>query len=291
MFLLMFTLTACSQQSATALLSRKWDKNRQDFYYDVYETVDGEKKLIGGMRLYMQYYNYTDVETKGRGIIPSFKGHVTAYTVNMTLGGEPVTIESEAVILGDGSFKPKYSYKKITEGDNLVYEINAEYTSTWISKNYEYTLKRGGKDDVSGKMKLNGTYYDNEMLFALVRACPLDDMGDDLNLAINVASPLDDLKNMIAMKVINVEGTAVVYQKVSALEREEGLGEEDFISVSDAKHFKYVPAKNDGSSGMEMFFAKTEDFMFSNKPTYIPVLMRQNGLEYVLCKTSEAIAV
>jgi hypothetical protein len=169
--------------------------------------------------------------------------------------------------------KPVYSYKKVTENGGLVYEIVGNYRD----KDYEYRLtdKNGEK---SGKIKLSGTYFDNEMIFALVRACPLDDRGTNLNFSFNVPSVLDDGAGLTAMKVVNAAGNAVAYQKKSAKDGE--LSESDYIFAENALHFSYTSAIGKGG-GLEMYYLKTDDFKFAGQPTHIPVKIKQNGLEYI----------
>lgn len=277
-------LSACrTEASIESLLSAAWIDNigsnaEQNSFYDVYGTSDGERKLIGLMNMTVKYYKNEKVSGFSREE-NNFTGNRTGYTVDMRKDGKRVEIRSEAFFSNAKPFAPLYSYKEVKEDGGLVYEIKAEYSG----KNYEYTLTDVGGTR-SGKIKLSGVYFDNEMIFALIRSCPLDDGGSNLDFSFNVPSPLDDPQKLTAMKVSNLTGGAVEYQKYS-LNREEYDEETNVISVTNALHFKYASAEN-GNGGLETYYAKLGGYPLGGfvDETYIPVFIKQNGIEYVFCK-------
>ncbi|MDR2090938.1 MAG: hypothetical protein LBP62_04725 [Clostridiales bacterium] len=284
-------LASCAPESVESLLRREWDDYLNDsLTYDVYDASDASEDgkysaaPIGQMTLEMRYYSNSPLNTLGHGVIEGFTGNYTTFKMEADVkkdgGTVKVGIESEAVFSDGSGLKPLRSYKKVTENGVAVYEIAAVYGG----KNYEYTLKNA--DGVKkGEIKLSGTYFDNEMIFALVRSCPLESKGTGLNFPFKVPSVLDDASKLTAMRVVSAAGNKVTYQRKSAGKGEEPLTDGDYITREDALRFAYVSAVNP-TDGLEMYYLKTGDFKAGGEETYIPVRMKQNGLEYVFCNPS-----
>ncbi|MDR3263694.1 MAG: hypothetical protein LBT30_05220 [Clostridiales bacterium] len=287
LILSVFVLAACTQQKAISdSLKRGWDVNLQTLKYDIFETEQENgadiKRLIGEMSVTMQRFDKTDVKINDKEL-KGFSGYKTSYFITMSDGGKAVEIDSQAIFAGT-KMKPQYSYKSVTVDGTLLYEITAAYTA----KNYEYSLTQNGETPKSGKIKLKGTYFDNEMIFALLRTCPLEDRGSSFDFAFSVPSVLDDTSGFVDMKIVNAEGSSVKYKREDRTEKD-GYTDADFvIGVDDALHFKYVPAQDLDYNGMtEMFYAKTNDLLFDKKETYIPVYIKQNNIEYIFYQAEE----
>ncbi|MDR3292898.1 MAG: hypothetical protein LBT20_02200 [Clostridiales bacterium] len=289
--LLVVTLTACqSKKTLSQSLLRQWE-SEQVLSYDVFDGgTDG--KPIGKMTLTMQYLKGATVYV-GAKEVKNFKGNRFTYKVDMTFDGAAIVIESEVLTGGDGGFVPKYSYKKVTKNETLVFEINAEYGK----KTYDYTLSKDGNSPKNGSVKLSGTYFDNEMIFGLMRAASLDSIDSSVSYSFTVPSVLDDKTKLLDMML---EGKKETYDPskigdllyyfdksksdtdgfVDADEADGGNKIPITSAVGFAYYLKNTSKEYEESSVTVTHFVKTDRFSVGD--TYLPVYIKQGKLTFVL---------
>ncbi|MDR1939310.1 MAG: hypothetical protein LBQ40_00755 [Clostridiales bacterium] len=263
-----FVLAACSTQiNVPGSLTRQWDKTEQVLSYVIFGVKDGARDAeIGTMEMTVKKFE-GETAAVGKKRLDNFTGHRASYQINMRKDGVDVEIKSEVAFTSDGEFSPLYSYKSISDGEK-AYTLTTEYIKKRSSTDCQWSYVKDG-ETTSGAMTLKGVFYDNEMIFALARSCPLDQIGETMNFAFTVASPLDDPSSPTQMRLQATGKKEITYLADGQPEAE----------VS-AYGLSYVSA-NGGSNALEIYCVKTSDFKVDAKETYIPAVIRQNGIEYV----------
>ncbi len=159
---------ACSNVSQRDLLTTGYvcsENGYEYFAYDVYHKDGNAKQLVGTMTMKFEPKKAKDVvlpcaeEASGSKAFAAFTGTLLSVDVTFTNGD---SVLSRVIYGSNGT--PTYSYKKTVIGD-VTKEMQVSYEGKYLyAKRFE-----GGKEVASLRHKAAGC-YDNESLYALVRA-------------------------------------------------------------------------------------------------------------------------
>ena len=139
------------------------------FTYKMYHEENGQKTVVGSMSLRFKPIYNTDVtlpdptaESKER-TVKLLGTHLTmSYETTELFGNDKGTSE----VLYDSGFTPIYSYKRTEIGGTkkeMVVDYGAKYANTYLFVN-------DVQADASEQKIKGTTHFDNEMLYAVIRA-------------------------------------------------------------------------------------------------------------------------
>ena len=162
---------ACSRVSQTDMISDPYvADNSETFIYKMYY----KENVIGSMTLTFKKLKAASVtlpdptaENNERAFT-SFSGTQLsmAYTVDGLIDGVQTNDEGYSEVLYGNNYSPAYSYKHESIGDTVrdmcvVYETKYAYT---------YLYENGEEKNKAAVKVKNTTHFDNEMIYAVVRA-------------------------------------------------------------------------------------------------------------------------
>ena len=176
-------LTACSSVSQAQLLSTAYvcdvPGGYELFTYDVYHKTD----VVGEMTLKFEPLTGEAVSVPDRTAeggeknFTSFKG--TLLSMDLRMDGVFNSDSITSKVLYTNAFTPVYSYKK-TNIDGVVKEMQVSYSSKYARTK----LFVDGKEEKTSRHKIkNATVFDNEMLYAIVRATKVDESSYSLTFS------------------------------------------------------------------------------------------------------------
>ena len=274
--LCVFALAACSQNAvSSASLKRRWDTVEQVLRYDAYDqSSDGSEPSIGGMTVTMKRLQSESADLFGAEGTrrDNFNGHKTTYSINVMREGVSVNIEAGALF--DDAFKPVVSYKRVAAGAE-TYEIIGKY-----AKRYGYILRKNGVEE-TGEIKVSGAFYDNEMVFALIRACPIKESGDSFSFLFDVPSVLDNSSKTISMRFVKEAGLKTVSYQKRPYDASAAFTGDDLETSDSGYLYKYVPSNDTASEGLSICLVESDKLPLVGS-TFIPVRIAQSGVVYVL---------
>ena len=168
--------TACSNVSQRDKLMPGYscsDDGYELFTYAVYH----EEAVVGEMTMKFEPLSKRTVDLPSaggdKGPFTEITGTLLSTDLTMTNGD---SITSRA--LYDGNFTPIYSYKRTSVG-GVVKEMQVEYEEKYLyAKRYEHG------QEVSCYREKSSGYFDNEMLYALVRASAVGDSSYSLSYSV-----------------------------------------------------------------------------------------------------------
>ncbi|GEM_PF-2018572 len=215
--LLCFTplvLTACSNVSQAQLLSTGYVCTQPGGYelfsYDVYYKTD----VVGEMTLKFEPLTKASLTLpditadSGEKNFDSFSG--THLTMRLTMDGVFNSDSIESHVLYSNDFTPLYSYKKTSiGGTEKIMEV------TYSSKYAHTSLFVNGKEEATSRQKIkNATAFDNEMLYAIIRATKVDESSYSLSF-VSPNALTSELDKISVSKISSVNA------KIKALEPKE----------------------------------------------------------------------
>jgi len=213
-------LTACSSVSQAQLLSTAYVCNvpggYELFTYDVYYKTD----VVGEMTLKFQPLTGEAVSVPdrtaegGEKSFSSFKG--TLLSMDLQMDGVYNSDSITSKVLYTNAFTPVYSYKKTNIG-GVTKEMQVSYSSKYARTK----LFVNGAEEKSSRHKIkNATVFDNEMLYAIVRATKVDESSYSLSFSSPNAltATLDSL---------TVSRSSTANANIKALEPKDKTAEED----------------------------------------------------------------
>ena len=195
--------TACSNVSQRDKLMPGYscsDDGYELFTYAVYH----DEAVVGEMTMKFEPLQNEAVDLPSAG---GDKGHFTEVTgtllsTDLTLNNGD-TVKSRA--LYDGNFTPIYSYKRTSVG-GVVKEMQVEYEGKYL-----YAKRFENGQEVSCLREKASGYFDNEMLYALVRASAVSDSSYTLSYSVaNALTAATDTMSIVKM--------GEVKERIAALE-------------------------------------------------------------------------
>lgn len=167
--------TACSNVSQRDKLMPGYscsDNGYELFSYNVFH----QEAIVGDMTMKFEPLIKKSVSlpaAEGTKAFDSVTGTLLSTDLTMTNGD---TITSR--VLYDGNFTPIFSYKRTSVG-GAVKEMQVEYESKYL-----YAKRFENGTEVSVYREKAAGYYDNEMLYALVRASSVSDSSYSLTFSV-----------------------------------------------------------------------------------------------------------
>ena len=197
---------ACSNVSQRDKLMQGYSCSDDGYELFVY-SVFHDEAVVGKMTMKFEPLQKKNVDLPSAG---GDKGHFTEVTG--TLLSTDLELDNGDSVLSralyDGNFAPIYSYKRTSVGGE-VKEMQVEYEEKYL---YAKRFEHG--QEVSCYREKKAGYYDNEMLYALVRASSVSDTSYSLSYSVaNALTGATD--NMTIVKAGEVKAS------IAALEPKE----------------------------------------------------------------------
>jgi len=273
------TVAACSNVSQSDMLTASYvcSKDGYELYtYKMYHEVDGIKSVVGTMSLRFQPIYSANVtlpdptSEEGERTVESFLGTRLTMTYDTTFTDDHGISE----VLYDGGFTPVYSYKR-TQINNVVKEMAVVYGAKYANT-YLYV---DGEQTATSEQKIKGTtHFDNEMLYAVIRASGVSQSS----YSFSFTSP-----NALTstLETITVSKLSDVKENIPALVPSNATAEDD--TSKDCYLFRIAIA-NTYATALAVYVAKepitlSNDYMnVTNVKKAIVKIQESDGYSYVL---------
>ena len=281
-------LSACSSVSQAQLLSTAYvctvPGGYELFTYDVYYKTD----VVGEMTLKFSPLSGEAValpdrtEEGGEKSFSSFTG--TLLSMDLQMNGVLNSDRVSSKVLYSNEFSPAYSYKKTEIGG-----VTKEMQVTYSSKYARTKLFVDGKADKTSRQKIkNATVFDNEMLYAIVRATKVDDSSFSLSFSTPNAltATLDQITvSRSAATEVKIKALEPKEEEVAAAESEKNA-EEKKEYATPAYLFK-ISTGNRYASAYSMEIAKepltvNNDFMNVQNVKKVILKITEGDYSYIL---------
>lgn len=180
-------LTGCSAKKEDLLVSAWQDYEK--YIYDVTNTTGDD---IGQLVYISERVTKKDT-TIGTILVPSATGTKISYELEIYNNEDYIKSE---MLFTSNTFNPQSVYKE-TLISGVLTETNANYNNS----KYNYAITIDGIETSSGEIKCSSPYYDNEMVYYILRS--LDMKGESFSFS--VPSPLEEaLQNRTVTYVATV---------------------------------------------------------------------------------------